>query len=64
MEENTVNLVFGIQYWYDGMTPWDLEPENTVELLEKVCLRQRSLRETKLRWTTSKRKKKRQRFLK
>ena len=38
MEENTVNLVFGIQYWYVGMTPQDLEPETTIELLENVCL--------------------------
>ena len=64
MEENTVDLVFGIQYWYVGMTPQDLEPETTVELLEMVFLRQLSLRETKLRWTTSKRKKKKTKILK
>ena len=46
MEENTVSLVI-------GMTPKELEPETTVELRE-ACLRQPSLRETKLWWTTSK----------
>lgn len=55
MEENTVSLVI-------GMTPKELEPETTVELRE-ACLRQPSLRETKLWWTTSK-KLTRQRFFK
>lgn len=49
MEENTVGLVI-------GMTPKELEPETTVELRE-ACLRQPSLRETKLWWTTTTKKK-------
>lgn len=52
MEENTVGLVI-------GMTPKELEPETTVELQE-ACLRQPSLRETKLWWTTTKKRKTRQ----
>lgn len=56
MEENTVGLVI-------GMTPKELEPETTVELRE-ACLRQPSLRETKLWWTTTKKEKQDKVFLK